>query len=92
MFISRKDLQNRLLLLENTIKCLLKYGKVTISDIRGKTVYQFSSREVSWVLKRLRKIGLVTYEGRVWYLNETLIKGMGFLAFQEILNYVLKKL
>jgi predicted transcriptional regulator len=91
MFISRKGLQNHFTLLENIIKYLLKYGKVTISDIREKTIYQFSSREVSWVLKKLRKIGLVTYEGRVWYLNETMIKSMGLLAFQEILAYALKK-
>jgi hypothetical protein len=91
MFLSRKDLQTHLNLLEYTLKCLLKYGKVTITDIREKTIYQFSSREATGVLKRLRKIGLVTYKGQVWYLNETFIKSMGLLAFQEILNYALKK-
>ena len=91
MFISKKNLRNPLNLLEYIIKCLLQYGKVTITDIREKTTYQFSSNEVSAALKRLRKIGLVSYEGRVWYLNETLLKSMGLLALQEILNYVTKK-
>lgn len=91
MFISRKDLQNHLNLLEYILKSLIKYGKVTITDIRKNTIYQFSSNEVTGVLKSLRRIGLVTYKGQVWYLNETLIKGMGLLAFQEILNYALKK-
>jgi predicted transcriptional regulator len=91
MFISRKNLRNPLNLLEYIIKFLLQYGKVTITDIREKTTYQFSSNEVSAALKRLRKIGLVSYKGRVWYLNETLLKSMGLLALQEILNYVTKK-
>ena len=91
MYISNKDLKNPFNLLEYIIKCLLQYGKVTITDIREKTTYQFSSNEISAGMKKLRKVGLVTYKGRVWYLNDTLLKSMGLLALQEILNYVVKK-
>ena len=91
MFITRKDVEKNIVLLENTIKCLLKYGSVTIQDIREKTIYQFDSRDISWALKKLRSIGVVTYEARVWYLNENVLKGLGLLAFQEIFNYALKK-
>ena len=91
MFISRKDVGKRITLLENTLKCLLKEGQVSIEDIRKKTIYQFGSREISWTLKRLRKLGLVTYEGRVWSINQNVLKGLGLLATQEIMNYILKK-
>jgi coproporphyrinogen III oxidase-like Fe-S oxidoreductase len=86
----RSEVNKELLLLENVIKCLLKFGKVSIMDIREKTIYMFDSNEISWALKRLRKIGLVTYDSRVWYLNENMIKGLGLLAFKEILNFALK--
>jgi coproporphyrinogen III oxidase-like Fe-S oxidoreductase len=79
-----------LLLLENVIKCLLKLGKVTIMDVRKKTVCMFDSNEISWTLKRLRKIGLVSYDSRVWYLNDDMLKTLGLLAFKEILNFALK--
>lgn len=88
---SIKEVEKKFLLLEDTLKCLLNGGRVTIQDIRQKTIYRFSSREISWTLKRLRKLGLVTYEGRVWYIDENVLKGLGLLASQEILNYVLKK-
>jgi len=91
MFASIKDVEKKIRLLENIINCLLKNGRVTMQEIRKNTIYQFGSREISWTLKRLRKIGLVTYEGRVWYINENVLKGLGLLASQEILNYVLKK-
>jgi len=91
MFNARKEVEKNFLLLENTLKCLLKYGQVTISDIRERTIYQFDSREISWALKKLRKIGIVSYDHRVWYLNQTMIKGLGLIAFQELLSYVLKK-
>ena len=86
----RSEVNKELLLLENVIKCLLKFGKVTIMDVREKTIYVFDSNEISWALKRLRKIGLVTYESRVWYLNENMLKTLGLLAFKEILNFALK--
>ena len=86
----RSEVSKEILLLESTLKCLLKFGKVTIMDIREKTIYMFDSNEISWALKKLRKIGLVTYEGRIWYLNENMIKTLGLLAFNEILNFALK--
>jgi hypothetical protein len=71
---------------KSILKILLKYGRVTIIDIRQKTNYAFDSNVISWSLKRLRSIGLVTYENRVWYFNNTLMAVVGYQTFQKMLQ------
>ncbi len=89
-FRSQADIKKRLLL-ENIVKCLLDKGCVTIEEIRKKTQFRFDSREISWSLKRLRKLDVVTYDSRVWYANENVLMGLRLLAIQEIVSLILKR-
>ena len=90
MIKPRKNLERKIELLKNLLRCLLNNGTISISNYREMTLYQYSSNEISAVLKNLKRIGLVTYKGRVWYLDENLIKSLGLLALPDLLNYVLK--
>jgi len=73
-------------IVKSIIKLLLKYGRVTLIDIREKTNYTFDSNVISWSLKRLRSVGLVTYNNRVWYFNNTLMAVVGYQTFQKMLQ------
>jgi hypothetical protein len=79
-----KSIQDQeVILVKNIIKLLLKQGQVTLIELRAKTNYSIGSREISWSLKRLRAIGLLTYENRVWYFNNSLIVMIGYQTFQK---------
>lgn len=90
MVDSGKVLERKIDLHEKILRCLLKYGEISVTEFRKLTIYKFSTNEVSAALKGLKRIGLVTYKGRVWYLNQDLIKSLGLLDLPELVKYVLE--
>lgn len=71
--------EDQIFLLTAVVAYIIVKGSASTYDLRKHTGFRFSSREISWVLKRLRAAHVVGYlgtEARRWVLlgGETLLR------------------